>query len=73
MKLTKAEERRRWLASRLWPTPHGRNAFQALLNPTKADEAIVARWLKLGHAEKDEDGLIRLTDAGRAALGWPNE
>lgn len=66
MKLTKADEHWRWLAGRIW---HGTLTGWTPLSDrvTKADRAIVERKIKAGEVEVDE-GMYRLTDAGRAAL-----
>lgn len=66
-KMTKVEQRWRYLAGRIW---HGTFTGWTGLSDrvTKADREIIARKVKLGHVEADEYGLYRLTDYGRRAL-----
>lgn len=66
MKLTKVEQRWRWLANRLWNHSSGWTGMSDRV--TKADRAIIERKIAAGHVERDEYGLIRITPAGRAAI-----
>ena len=65
--LTKSEQRWQWLAGRIW---HGTFSGWAQLSDrvTKADREIIARKVKLGHVERDDYGLYRLTDEGLTNL-----
>ena len=65
--MSKAARDRYELAFKIW-----RATFQGwgrlARNPTKLEEAVFAYWRKHGHIEESEQGLMRLTEAGRAAL-----
>jgi hypothetical protein len=63
--LSQAEARRRWLAKRIWGGDLIGLKLPIGLN--RADKATLSYWLKRGHVE-EEDGMFRLTDAGRASL-----
>lgn len=66
-KLTKVEQRWRWLAHRIWP--HGLNGWSsAAVMTAKLDALLLLRRVAEGHVEKDGYGMYRLTDVGRAAL-----
>lgn len=66
MKLTKVEQRWRWLADRLWHHSSGWTGLSDRV--TKADRAIIERKIAAGQVERDAYGMIRLTDLGRAAI-----
>ena len=68
--MTKAEEFRRWLAHRIWGGPDC-CGWTAIGDRNKRERSTIDRWLKDGHVEQDEFGLIRLTRAGRKALDLP--
>ncbi|PZR89770.1 MAG: hypothetical protein DI537_20415 [Stutzerimonas stutzeri] len=65
-KLTKAEQRWRWLARRVWGGTY--TGWSSGPGMGKGDRTIFARKKKAGHIEESEWGQFRLTDAGRQAL-----
>lgn len=64
--MKKADKRWLWLADRIWKGTL--TGWASPILTAKSDAALVDSKIKHGHVEKDEYGLVRMTEHGVSAI-----